>query len=925
MKQLHEISSKYFFIAILTVAIFCTLTYGTAAQTTPGREITRPLTSDSTKIRPGNGNAPALIANRVDSVPGADSIPVADSLLLSDSLSKRRIDTFSLKLSKDTLDAPVHYTAEDSVVVLIAEKKIVLYGKTKTDYKDITLTAPQVAIDQSTQVMTAFNRRDSLGNVTEEAQFTQGENTFTADSIQYNFKSQVGLTINTITTQGEMFIHGGRAKKVDERVTFVQNGLFTTCNLDDPHFAFKAERIKIVNQKLAVSGPAHPEFEGVPVPIILPFGFFPLSQGRHSGLLPPQFETNEQSGIGLSNLGYYKVVNDYWDVKVYGSIYSYGSWLANVNPTYRKRYRYSGSFNFGMQKTKFNFKGDPDYLKNNSYTLMWNHSADSRARPGTSFSASVNASSTSYNKYVPNDPQVNYNNLLGSSIAYSKTWQDKPYNLTVSANHNQNNQTGLVSVSLPDIGFTVSTIYPFQKKESVGTKKWYEQLGIGYNGNFRNQVAFYDTAFKLRNLIDTLQWGARHSLPITLSLPPILGGAVVVSPSISYSQVWINQKFRRVWNPAAKKVDSVITKGFFVDHQSSMGVSFSTAVYGTYQFRKSRIYAIRHVIRPSMSVNYQPDMSGKHFYDVQLDTTGNFFGRFSEFEGALYPGFGGGRFGGLSFQVDNNIEMKVRPRKRDDADTTEAGEKEEFKKIRLVDGYGFSASYNFFADSMKLSTVQLYFRTNLFDKINLSANATLDPYLTDDRGRPINKYAWSGGKFKPGRITTGSISLSTSFQSKPRDDQKEQQKQQQLNNMKNDPTLIADQQRLLDYMRQNPAEFVDFNIPWSFNISYALYFREQFKSDYSGFEKIFTSSGNFSGSFSLSPKWMFSVNGYYDFDTHKLQTFQMSISRDMHCWQMAINVTPIGPYRFFNFTLNPKSGVLQDLRINRTRSFYTGY
>ncbi|MBC7949563.1 MAG: LPS-assembly protein LptD [Chitinophagaceae bacterium] len=917
MRQLHEFSSKFFFIAILTVASLFIVTSNASAQRLPGRVFTRPLTTDTIPPRINNGNTNRVIAN-----PTRDTIPPGDSSrLLNDSLRGQKVDTFSLKLSKDTLDAPVNYYAEDSAVVFIHVKKILLYGKTKTEYQDITLTAPQVEIDQQTQVLTAYNKKDSLGYVLEEAQFKQAENFFTSDTIRYNFKTQKGLTVNTITQQGEMYVHGKTIKKVDDRVTFVKEGLFTTCNLDQPHFAFKANRLKVINQKLAVSGPAHPEFEGVPVPIYLPFGFFPLSQGRRSGLLPPTFATNEQFGLGLEGLGYYKVMNDYWDVKVYGSVYSYGGWLANVNPTYRKRYRYSGAFNFGLQRTKMNFKGDPDYFKNKSYTLTWNHSSDSRARPGTSFSASVNASSTSYNRFVPNSPQLNYQSLLGSSITYSKTWADKPYNLTVSANHSQNNLTRLVNLSLPDVNFAVSTLYPFERKEAAGAKRWYEQIGIGYNGSLRNQIAFYDTAFKLRNVIDTLQWGARHSIPVTLSLPPILNGAVVVSPSLSYSQVWINQTFRRKWNPITEKLDSTITEGFFVDHQASMGLSFSTAIFGTYQFKKSRIYAIRHVIRPSLSLNYQPDLSRKHFYTTQVDTTG-YTARFSEFEGALFTGFSEGRYGGLNLQVDNNLEMKMRPKKIDPSDSTEV---EEPKKIRLVDGYGFSMNYNFFADSMKLSTVQLYFRTNLFDKINITANAVLDPYQTDDRGRDIDKFAWSGGKFRPGRISSGNIAMSTSFQSKPKDEAKEQQKQQQNKNLGNDPLLIADQQRLLDYMRQNPAEFVDFNIPWSISLSYSLNFREQFKPDYSGFETILTSSANFNGSFNLTPKWNFSVNGYFDFDTKKLQTFQMSISRDMHCWQMSINVTPVSPYRYFNFTISPKSGILQDLKINRSRSYFVGY
>ncbi|MET0391893.1 MAG: putative LPS assembly protein LptD [Chitinophagaceae bacterium] len=810
----------------------------------------------------------------------------------------------------------MQYYAQDSAVIMIRSKKIYLYGKTKTDYQDVTLTAPLVEINQQTQILTAYNKRDSSGSVVSEAQFTQGEQGFTSDTIRYNFKTRRGLTINAITQSGETFVHGGIIKKIDDNVTFVKDALFTTCNLDEPHFAFRANKLKMINKKLAISGPTHPEFEGVPVPVYLPFGFFPLNQGRHSGLLPPQFATNDQFGLGLEGLGYYKVINDYWDAKFYGNVYSYGGWSANINPTYRKRYRYSGSFNFGLQKTKRNFKGDPDYYSNNSYTLNWTHSVDARARPGVTFSAYVNASSTSYNKNVPNNPNLNFQNQLASSITYSKTWIDKPFNLTVSANHNQNNQTGIVNLSLPDVGFTVNTIYPFQKKDFAGTKKWYEQLGIAYNGSFRNQVSFYDSAFKLRQLIDTLQWGAQHSIPITLSLPPILGGAVVVSPSISYSQVWLAQKFRRTWNPVEGKLDTAITKGIFIDQQASFSLSFNTALFGLYRFRGKRLQAIRHVIRPSLGLSYRPDLSKKHFYDVQVDATG-YMARFSEFQGGLFGGYGEGRSGGLTFQLDNNLEMKVRSK----SDTSENG----IKKIRLVDGYGFTTAYNFLGDSMKLAPVQFYFRTNLLDKINLNANATMSPYQVDARGRDINKYAWEGGKFKPGRITSGSISLSTTFKSKAKDEEKEKEKQKELDQQLNDPTLAADRQRLLDYMRQNPAEFVDFNIPWQVSLSYSLYFSEQFKPDYSGFERVISSNVNFNGSFNLAPKWNFSVNGYYDFDTKKLQTFTMAISRDMHCWQMSINVTPIGLYRFFNFTISPKSGLLQDLRINRTRSFFSGY
>jgi hypothetical protein len=390
----------------------------------------------------------------------------------------------------------------------------------------------------------------------------------------------------------------------------------------------------------------------------------------------------------------------------------------------------------------------------------------------------------------------------------------------------------------------------------------------------------------------------------------------VVSPSISYSQVWIAQKFRMKWNTANQKLDTTITKGFFIDQQASAGLSFNTAIFGTYQFKNSRVQAIRHVIRPTLSVNYRPDLSKQHFYTDTINSSG-YTARFSELQGGLFSGYGEGRSGGMSFQLDNNLQMKWRSKK----DTGENA----IKKISLIDGYGLTMSYNFLADSMKLSPIQFYFRSNLFEKININASASMSPYQVDALGRDIGKYAWEDGKFNLGRITSGSISLTTSFKSKPTDEEKDKQKQEQLDQDLSDPVLAGDRERLLEYMRQNPAEFVDFNIPWQVNLSYALYFREQFKPDYSGFEKIVSSNINFNGSFNLTPKWNFSVNGYYDFDTKKLQTFTMAISREMHCWQLSINVTPIGLYRFFNFTISPKSGILQDLRINRSRSFVSGF
>ncbi|HEU5164489.1 MAG TPA: putative LPS assembly protein LptD [Chitinophagaceae bacterium] len=906
MIRLHKFRSNYLFAGLLT-AIFFTQTWKSTANYSNHQNFYIALTAlqDTVPQKNKDSLVKRLPINPVDT---SKKDSLSKIIALTDT-SIVKIDTFDLKLSKDTLDAPVEYEAADSVVVLLKDKKVVLYGKAKMHYKDIDLTAPKMELDQQTQILTAFKSVDSTGDLIERAHFSQGETKFQSDTIRYNFKTQKGLTKNTFTMMNEIVMSAEKSKRIGN-VLYARRGVLSTCNLDDPHFGFRYDKIKVVNNKVAITGPIHPEFEGVPIPLYLPFGFFPMNKGRHSGILAPTFTANEDFGLGLEGLGYYKVLSPYFDVTVRTNLYSYGGWTLNVVPTYRKRYRYQGQMNFSIQNTKYNFKGDPDYVVNKSYSIQWSHSTDSRARPGTSFSANVNAGSTTYNQYVPNNVNRNFQNQLGSSITYSKTFENS--NLTISANHNQNNSLHLINLNLPDIGYSVNTLYPFQRKEIIGTPKWYDKLGIAYNGTVRSQVSFYDTAVRVNQLLDTLQWGGQHNFPITLSLPPILGGRFLVSPSISYENKWIAEKFRRTWNSALDKIDTTITKGFYVDQRVSFGIGINTALYGMFNFKGPKQMAIRHVVRPTVSLSYSPSLSKEHWYKTQIDATGRLYS-FPEFERSLFGFYGQEDFGGLSFGVDNNLEMKMKSKK----DTAL-----EPRKIRLIDGFGFNGGYNFIADSFKLSTISFYLRSTLFNKINITASTTLNPYQVDSTGIPVNKYAWQGEGFKLGRFTTGSLSISTDFRSKPRDEKKDQERKQVEQQLLNDPTLATDAQSQLDYMRRNPADFVDFNIPWTINLGLSVFYNERFRIDRKRFEKEFSSNLNFSGSFSLTPKWNFSMNGYYDFDTKNLQTFTMSINREMHCWQLSINVTPVGPYRYFSFTISPKSGMLQDLKVNRTRYFY---
>jgi LPS-assembly protein len=906
---------KFFQVLFLTLFTAIIVDAQTPGNRIPKKPFTKKLTTaDSIK----QANTPNGSGNT-----GSDSLsaPTGDSLV-------NVTDTFSVNFSKDSLDAPIKREAIDSAIFLVKEKKFILYGKALAEYKDNKVEAAFIELDNDKNTMRARAQLDSAGLVSEQVKMLTGGQTVLADSLLYNVKNGKGISYNSRTQTDDMFVISQKIKLLGDRKTFFGfNNLFTTCNLDVPHFAFHAQRIKVINEELAVSGFARPEFEGVPVPVGIPFGIYPMKRGRHSGFIMPEFTANEDLGIGLTGGGYYKVINDYWDIMLQSNLYSYGSWNIIATPSYRKRYKYQGRFTINIQNTKQNFKGDADFTKNRSFNVGWNHTADTRARPGVNFSANINAGKSSFNQYNPNSPFSGYNNQLYSSITWSKTWTDanKPFNLTVSANHNQNANLNVVSINLPEINFSVQTQYPFQRKNPQGPPHWYEKIGVSYNGNLRSQMAFKDNepiGVILRTLIDTFQWGATHSIPITLSLPSL--GALQVSPSITYEERTYGQKTFMNWNDTKRRVDTSTTKGIYEARQMSFGVGFTTALFGTFNLpkRKSGVVAIRHVIRPQMGIQYTPNFNKRNYYDLQVDTvprngvarkirtsyyTGNIYSPFSEIE-----------YGGINFGLDNNIELKTRSRK----DTSKSSE----KKVKLIDGFGFSSGYNFLEDSMRLQAFTFYLRSSIADgKINITGGAQLDPYQLNKNGDRINKYTWEGQKLSLsslGRFTGASISIGSQFRGGDKQNKKVATDKLAGAGQSLEDLTPDEQQRMMEYVRTHPAEFADFNVPWNFGVQMAINVSRTLQPDYS-YKTDFFVNANFNGDFNLTPKWKVGTNGFYDFKAKKIQSLQMYISREMHCWQLSINIVPVGYYRSFNISLNPKAGILRDLKINRTRFFYS--
>ena len=912
-----------FILASIGMALLITVTLAVSKKTFINKEIYKCLTTDTvpTPVNKVKRSTRIKVVADKDSLQQFNKLQKArlDSVNKSDTSKIQRVDTIYAKMSKDSLDAPVIYHADDSMVMDIPGKKIMLYGKkASTKYLDNNLDAPLIIFDQKTNLVTASLKKDSTGKVIAFPMLNQGDNKMVSDTILFNMKNGKGITKGTYTKQGEMFIYGEKLKRINPTDFFAYRGRFTTCNLDTPHFAFVSKKVKFRAKKFAITGPVHPEFEGVPIPIVLPFGYFPLTEGRHSGILPPTLEANNQYGLALQGLGYYKVLSENWDITTRGTLYSYGGYTFNVSPRYYQRYHYSGNFSFDYNHFKNNFKGDPDFSTTNAFNIRWTHNADTKARPGVTFSANVNAGSSKFNSLVPNSPARNFQNQLNSSIAYARVWKDKPFNISVNANHSQNTNTKTISVTLPDVAFNLNTQYPFRRKEPVGTLKWYENIGIALNTNAKSLTYFSDdtSVTKLnigKQIFDHLQWGAIHNVPISLSLPQI--GPIQIAPGISYSERWYQEKFIQKYNSVTNRYDTSIKKGFYTARDMSFSLTLSTRIFGSFTFGKnSALQAIRHEIRPSVSISYRPDFAGGTYYD-RIDSVSKLHTRSSVYANSLYGAFGEGKFGGLSFNIDNNLQAKVRNK----ADTAAGAT----KKVTLIDGFSFTGSYNFLAPSFKFSTFSVSARTNLFDKFNITTSATLDPYQFNlDSGRRIDALVWSK-KPSLGRLTSASISLSTQFQGGDQSKKKGKTRSNpnQLINQ-NTGMPLDEYQMEAAYIANNPAEFADFSLPWSLNFSYSLQYNNNYVPKSRSFVGSLNQNINWNSTLKLTEKWQLGINGYYNITQKELGTLSLSISREMHCWQMSINISPVGRYRFFNIAISPKSGLLRDVKINRTRSFF---
>lgn len=846
---------------------------------------------------------------RDTSVVVADSLGT-DSLSTNDSLARRTpVDTSStsrrkqleeslgIKISKDALPSVVKSESRDSAVMDLRSNLFYSYGKAQVNYEDLQLNAGQITYQQSTNVVSAAPY-EAAKDSSEKQTFSQGKEKFTYDSLQYNFKSKRAIVRNVHSQYGEGFVHSEQVKRNPDQTIYGSHSIYTTCALDTPHFGIYADRIKVIPGRVIISGAANLRIESVPTPLFLPFGLFPVSQKQKSGFVLPTYTVEQNRGLGLLNGGYYVYINDHVDFLTQTNIYTKGSYGISGLSNYSNIYHYSGAVNFSYAYNKTGEDFEPTGGVKKDFMLNWRHQSDGKSVPGQSFNASVQAGTSSFYSNNSYDPNQMLQNQYQSNITYAKQWQGTPLGMTISALHNQNTATKLVNVTLPSLNFYVSQVSPFQNKNAVGSH-WYDKITTSYSVDMLNRTSFYDTAFNLNRLsVNDFQTGLKHSVPVNASYT--IMRYINMSFGVNYNEYWFTEKLYQQYNDLDRKLDTVgPTRGFYTARQFDAGVTFTTRIYGMKMFKKGGLKGIRHVVTPSVGLSYHPDFGMApfdYYYRMRTDSLNNYRYETPYITSVVgYPPLG--KAGRINLGVGNNLQIKVRSAK----DTVSG-----YKNVVLIDGLSFATAYNAVVDSYRWDPVRVDFRTNIMDKISVTSNAVFEPYAFDyDLGRRIPTTMYERGEGLA-RFRSASMGVGSNFHSKP---------------VGGGPNPTKNEEYARIVRSAGYSDYVDFNIPWSFNISYSL----NANNNYSAFSKkdtiVLNHTLTFAGELLLTKRWKLSVNSGYNFEFKQLTQTNIILNRDLHCWAMSLQTIPFGPRKSYSFTLNVKSAILQDLKLLKRRDF----
>ena len=828
------------------------------------------------------------------------------------------VDTTVVKKSHSKIDANVERTALDSIVQDIFNKKVYLYGEAEIKYEDIDLKAARIEVDFNKNTVTAYGVLDSTGKQQGRPVFKQGDQSFKADTIEYNFNTKKGYIYSVFTEDQQGYLSGKRVKKLSDNSVNLLHGSYTTCNIEGhPHYQFKFKKARVIPKNKIVTGPAYMEIEGVPTPLALPFGMFPNNERRKSGIVVPTPGESANRGFYLEGGGYYWSINDYMDLKVLGDIYSRGSWAIKPTFRYKKRYKYNGSFSAQYAVNIISDKYSPDYSNSRDFRISWRHTQDPKARPNGRFNANVNIVTSNFIKYNTVNVNDYLSNEFQSSVSYQTSWAGN-YHLTVNASHRQNTKTHVVQVTLPEVTFTVNSFYPLQRKKVTGKKHFYEDLRVTYSMNAKNIVNTLDSLiFTEQAYKRDMKNGIVHKIPI--SLPIKLFKHFNWSNSINITDRMYSEQVNQYWinDTLFENNDTIVgylkkdtVPGFHNILDYSISSSLTTKVYGMLRFKKGPLRAIRHVFTPSFSFSYVPEFGSSKwgYYGSYIDGDGNEI-TYSKYNGFLYGTPTEHKSGRVGFNFGNNLEIKVRSKK----DTITG-----MKKVVLIKSLNISGNYDLARDSLNMSYLSVNGRTTLYKNIDLKYSSLWDPYVVDSAGHQINTFEWTENR-RLFRRTNTSWALSMSLRLSDKDFNKKKDEKE-----KSDGKGRANKYEEEDIgTLNNHSEYIDWNIPWSINLSYNFNYTTRIA--YLNYEKIPTNtivqSLSFSGQVNITPKWKVNVTSGWDFTNKKITLTSFSIYRDLHCWEMRFNVIPFGPRKSWNFSLNVKASILQDLKLNKKKDF----
>ncbi|MDO6738016.1 putative LPS assembly protein LptD [Wenyingzhuangia sp. 2_MG-2023] len=832
-----------------------------------------------------------------------NTITVAnDSIVQNDSIAPVK--------KKEAIQYIIEHTAEDYILEDVVHKKVKLYNQAHVIYDEYDIVSGEILIDYNNNTVKAKGIPDENGKYSQLPIFKSTGNETTQDSLIFNYKTKKAIIYGLETEQDGINTLGEKTKRVNDSTIFVRNIIFTTSDPRNPDYYLKTTKAKIVPGKKIITGPTNLVLADVPTPAIFPFAYFPLTKKRTSGIIFPTYGESFSQGFFLQNGGYYLAISDYFDLKLTGDIYSNSSWGFNAASTYKVRYKFSGNFSFNYDNLISGIEGFESYNVRKNFNLRWSHSQDSKASPNNRFSASVNLGSSQYFQQSINESNIGMSlqNTLNSSISYYKKFVGTPFNINVTASHSQNTNTEIVTATLPSIQLNMDRLQPFAPKNGTA-KNALEKIGLTYSFKTENRISANEDDFFSKKMFKNAKNGAQHNVSLSTNMKVLKYFSL--SPSINYREVWYSQEIEKNYDATENKVVNDTISGFTTYRDYSTSASLSTTVYGMFKFKNSKIKAIRHTIRPSVSYSYKPDF-GSYYKEVQSDETGSEYTTYSPFEGSIYGGPSTGVTNAIGFSLANSIEAKVA-----DKDNLEG----EDKKVNILNSLNVSTNYNFAAEKFKLSNFNLSAGTTLFKKMNLNFGGTLDPYALNDEGTRINAFSYkNGGPLV--RLTSAHFSTVYSFSSKDFD------KKRNGETSKEDEETTAYDQDMFGQNQQNTNDFAnqpkeeddkkDENkslpqyisaMPWNLRFTNTITY-----SNTTGDGRISHNTLYISGDVELSPGWKVGVSSGYDFVNNGIPSTNLRFTRDLSSWNMSFNWTPLGNNSSYYFFIGVKSSVLSDLK-----------